>query len=63
MANIVLVHGMWGDGSGWSEVIPLLQDAGHTVVAVQNPLESLAGDIEHTRDALDHLDRCPSRTT
>jgi pimeloyl-ACP methyl ester carboxylesterase len=56
MTNIVLVQGMWGDGSGWSGVIPRLQDEGHTVVAVQNPLESLAGDIEHTRDVLDRLD-------
>lgn len=56
MANIVLVHGAWGDGSGWSKVIPLLEDAGHTVIAVQNPLESLAGDIENTRHALERVE-------
>jgi pimeloyl-ACP methyl ester carboxylesterase len=27
--NIVLVHGLWGDASSWSKVIPILQDAGH----------------------------------
>ena len=29
--NIVLVHGAWADGSGWSKVIPILKDAGHKV--------------------------------
>lgn len=33
--NVVLVHGAWADGSNWSKVIPLLQDAGFTVTAVQ----------------------------
>jgi hypothetical protein len=33
----VLVHGAWADGSGWSKVIPLLQEKGISVVAVQNP--------------------------
>ena len=32
-ANIVLVHGFWADGSGWSKVIPTLQAQGHFVVA------------------------------
>lgn len=56
MANIVLVHGAWGDGSAWSRVIPLLEEAGHTVIAVQNPLQSLAGDVENTRHAIDRVD-------
>jgi pimeloyl-ACP methyl ester carboxylesterase len=34
--NIVLVHGGWADGSGWSKQIPILNDAGHKVVAVLN---------------------------
>lgn len=53
--NIVLVHGAWSDGSSWSKVIPLLQDAGHTVVAVQLPLTSLADDAATTRRALGAL--------
>src|SRR6266851_6597451 len=35
-ANIVLVHGFWADGSGWSKVIPTLQTQGHFVVAGQH---------------------------
>lgn len=37
-------------------MIPLLQDDGHRVVAVQNPLRTLAGDIENTRYALERLE-------
>ena len=39
--NIVLVHGGWADGSGWSKEIPILTAAGHKVIAVQLPLHSL----------------------
>jgi pimeloyl-ACP methyl ester carboxylesterase len=39
--NIILVHGAWADGSMWSKVIPILQDAGHRVIAVHLPLHSL----------------------
>jgi pimeloyl-ACP methyl ester carboxylesterase len=50
--NVVLVHGAYADGSSWSEVIPLLQRAGLSVTAVQNPLTSLADDVEATRRVL-----------
>jgi pimeloyl-ACP methyl ester carboxylesterase len=50
--NVVLVHGAYADGSSWSEVIPLLQRAGLNVTAVQNPLTSLADDVEATRRIL-----------
>ncbi len=50
--NVVLVHGAYADGSSWSEVIPLLQRAGMHVTAVQNPLTSLADDVEATRRIL-----------
>src|SRR5437867_4771309 len=50
--NVVLVHGAYADGSSWSEVIPLLQGAGLNVTAVQNPLTSLADDVEATRRIL-----------
>ncbi len=46
--NIVLVHGAWADGSCWSKVIPLLEAKGLHVVAVQNPLTSLADDVAAT---------------
>ncbi len=47
--TIVLVHGAFADGSSWSKVIPILQQDGYTVIAVQNPLTSLAADIETTK--------------
>jgi pimeloyl-ACP methyl ester carboxylesterase len=50
--SVVLVHGAYADGSSWSEVIPLLQRAGLNVMAVQNPLTSLADDVEATRRIL-----------
>ncbi len=50
--NVVLVHGAYADGSSWSEVIPLLQKAGLHVTSVQNPLTSLADDVEATRRVL-----------
>jgi pimeloyl-ACP methyl ester carboxylesterase len=51
--TILLVHGAWADGSSWQRVIPILLEAGHKVVAVQNPTQSLAGDVAATRQALD----------
>jgi len=50
--NIVLVHGAFADGSSWSKVIPLLQAKGYNVIAVQNPLTSLADDVAATKRAL-----------
>ncbi|MGA2415243.1 MAG: alpha/beta hydrolase [Candidatus Sulfotelmatobacter sp.] len=54
--SVVLVHGAWADGSSWSKVIPLLQAKGLNVVAVQNPLTSLADDVAATKRALALLD-------
>ena len=53
--NIVLVHGAWSDGSGWAKVIPILQAAGHNVIAVQNQMISLRADVTNTRGAIDAL--------
>ena len=39
--NVVLLHGLFADGSCWSEVIPRLQAAGLNVTSVQNPLTTL----------------------
>jgi pimeloyl-ACP methyl ester carboxylesterase len=50
--TIVLVHGAFADGTGWQAVIPLLQRDGYPVVAVQNPLSSLATDVETTKRAI-----------
>jgi len=43
--TIVLVHGAFADGTSWSKVIPLLEADGYRVVAVQNPLTTLADDV------------------
>src|SRR5689334_9683541 len=47
--TIVLVHGAFADASGWSKVIAILQRDGYNVIAVQNPLTSLATDVETTK--------------
>jgi pimeloyl-ACP methyl ester carboxylesterase len=47
--NIVLVHGAFADGTSWAKVIPILESRGFHVVAVQNPLTSLADDVNATR--------------
>jgi pimeloyl-ACP methyl ester carboxylesterase len=51
--NIVLVHGLWADGSSWSKVIPTLQKAGHRVIAVQLAAHSLADDVATVKRAID----------
>src|SRR6476660_5999233 len=51
--NIVLVHGTYVDGSSWGKVIPILQNAGHKVIAVQLPLHSLADDVATVKRAID----------
>jgi pimeloyl-ACP methyl ester carboxylesterase len=39
--NVVLAHGLFADGSCWSEVIARLQAVGLNATAVQNPLTTL----------------------
>jgi pimeloyl-ACP methyl ester carboxylesterase len=51
--NIVLVHGAWADGFSWSKVIPILENAGHKVFAVQLLLHSLADDVATVKRAID----------
>jgi pimeloyl-ACP methyl ester carboxylesterase len=51
--NIVLVHGMFADGSSWSKVIPILQNAGHRVIAVQLAFHSLAEDVATVKRAIE----------
>jgi hypothetical protein len=43
--NVVLVHGGFVDGSGWQGVYDLLTRDGYNVAVVQNPTQSLAGDV------------------
>ncbi|MEM5455139.1 alpha/beta hydrolase [Paraburkholderia phytofirmans] len=50
--NVVLVHGLFADGSSWGKVIPLLQAKGLHVTAVQNPTTSLDADVDAVKRAL-----------
>ena len=43
--NVVLVHGLFADGSCWSEVIARLQAAGMNATSVQNPLTTLEDSV------------------
>ena len=45
--TIVLVHGAFADSSSWNGVIPKLQAEGYQVIAVANPLRSLATDAAY----------------
>ena len=48
--TITLVHGFWGGAAHWSKVIGQLSRMGHrSIHAVENPLTSLADDVERTR--------------
>src|SRR5271156_6120577 len=44
--NIVLVHGLFADGSSWSEAIPRLQAPGLNVTSVQTPLTTLPDAVD-----------------
>ncbi|RBL86184.1 alpha/beta hydrolase [Streptomyces cavourensis] len=52
--SVVIVHGAFADGSDWAKVVALLQAKGVQVQAVQNPLESLAGDVAAANRAIDN---------
>src|ERR1700692_4555792 len=47
--NVVLVHGGFVDGSGWSQVYRGLRKDGYNVTIVQNPTTSLADDVAATK--------------
>jgi pimeloyl-ACP methyl ester carboxylesterase len=52
LANVILVHGAWADGSSWSRVIESLQERGYNVAAPQFPETSLADDVARLRQVL-----------
>ena len=54
--NIVLVHGLFADGSCWSEVIARLQAAGFNATAVQNPLTTLPEAVASAQRVLARQD-------
>jgi pimeloyl-ACP methyl ester carboxylesterase len=50
--NVVLLHGLFADGSCWSEVIPKLQGTGLNVTSVQNPLTTFEEAVASARRVL-----------
>jgi pimeloyl-ACP methyl ester carboxylesterase len=50
--NIVLVHGAFVDQSSWKPVAGILAKKGYNVTLVENPLTSLADDVNATKKAL-----------
>ncbi|WP_079587938.1 alpha/beta fold hydrolase [Bradyrhizobium lablabi] len=54
--NVVLVHGLFADGSCWTEVIARLQAAGLNATAVQNPLTTLPEAVDSAQRVLARQD-------
>ncbi len=54
--NIVLVHGLFADGSCWSAVIARLQAADLNATSVQNPLTTLPEAVASATRVLDRQD-------
>jgi pimeloyl-ACP methyl ester carboxylesterase len=54
--NVVLVHGLFADGSCWTEVIARLQTAGLNVTSVQNPLTTLPEAVASAQRVLARQD-------
>jgi pimeloyl-ACP methyl ester carboxylesterase len=54
--SIVLVHGLFADGSCWTEVIRRLQAVGLNVTSVQNPLTTLDDAVAETQRVLARQD-------
>src|SRR5205823_7587257 len=56
--SVVLVHGAFADGSGWSLVAALLKHDGYTVFVVQEPETTFEADVAATRLVLDRCGPC-----
>jgi pimeloyl-ACP methyl ester carboxylesterase len=54
--NVVLVHGLFADGSCWSDVIARLQAAGLNATSVQNPLTTLDDAVAEAQRVLARQD-------
>src|SRR5260370_25168747 len=54
--TVLLVHGAFADGSIWAGVIPALQGAGIGVIAVANPLRTLASDAAYVASIASAID-------
>jgi len=56
--NVVLVHGAFADGSGWSPLAAVLERDGYTVFVVQEPETTFEADVAATRLVLDRSGPC-----
>jgi pimeloyl-ACP methyl ester carboxylesterase len=54
--SVVLVHGAWADGSGWSKIIGRLKERGIQAVAAPLPLTSLQDDVAALDRTLERID-------
>lgn len=54
--TVVLVHGAFAESSSWNAVVGHLHQQLVPVVAVANPLRSLAGDAQYVRDVVASID-------
>jgi len=50
--SIVLVHGIWADGSSFSKLMPPLQEEGYEVIAAQYGLDTVAEDVAAVKRTL-----------
>src|SRR6201990_1033065 len=55
-SNVVFVHGLFADGSCWTEVISRLQARGFNCTSVQNPLTTLPEAVASAKRVLDRQD-------
>lgn len=51
--TIVLVHGLWADGSSWNKIITPLVEDGFEVISVQNPTTTLEDDVAAANAAIE----------
>src|SRR5579862_5186330 len=56
--SVVLVHGAFADGSGWSPLAAVLERDGFTVYVVQEPETTFEADVAATRLVLDRSGPC-----
>ena len=50
--TVVLVHGAWGDATGFDGVIRILHDQGYRAIGFANPLRGLQSDVQYLADLL-----------
>jgi pimeloyl-ACP methyl ester carboxylesterase len=54
--TVVLVHGAWGDATGFDPVIRALQHQGYRVIGFANPLRGLEHDSKYLADLLNTIE-------